>query len=68
MEVDRISRELKGLGEVAMPDAGLEATRRVEAVCNVPPVAGVLQLLEPGVAAGGFFHHRSVAHRVKAMR
>jgi hypothetical protein len=36
----------------AMPDARLDTTRCVESVCEVPPGAGVLRLLVPGMAVG----------------
>jgi hypothetical protein len=38
----RISRLLRGVGVRAMPDAGLDTTRRVESVCMVPLDASVL--------------------------
>jgi hypothetical protein len=50
MGVGRFSRPLRGVGVLAMPDEGLDTTRRVESVCKVPPGAGVLRLLVPGVA------------------
>jgi len=50
MGVGRFSRSLRGVGVLAMPDAGLDTTRRVESVCMVPLGGGVLQLLVPGVA------------------
>jgi hypothetical protein len=49
---------------IAMPDAGLDTTRRVE----VPPGAGVLQLLVPGVAVGVFVDLRRVADGVEVRR
>ena len=52
MEVGKISRPLRGVGVLAMLDAGLDTTRRVESVCVVPLGAGVLRLLLPGVAVG----------------
>ena len=33
MRVGRFSRPLRGVGVLAMPDAGLDTTRRVESVC-----------------------------------
>jgi len=47
-----------------MPDAGLDTTRRVESVCEVPLGAGVLRLLVPGVAVGVIIDHRCVADGV----
>jgi len=46
---------------LAMPDAGLDTTRRVESVCMVPLGAGVLPLLVPGVAVGVIIDSRCVA-------
>jgi len=42
MGVGRFSRPLRGVGVLAMPDTGLDTTRRVESVCEVPLGAGVL--------------------------
>jgi len=47
-----------------MPDAGLDTMRRVE----VPPGAGVLWLLVPGVAVGVFVDRRCVADGVEVTR
>ena len=44
-----------------MPDAGLDTMRHVE----VPPGAGVLQLLVPGVAVGVFIDCHCAADGVK---
>jgi len=68
MGVGRFSRPLRGVGVLAMPDAGLDTTRRVESVCKVPPGAGVLRLLVTGVAVGVFIDRRSVADGVEATR
>jgi len=64
MGVDRFSRPLREVGVLAMPDAGLETTQRVESVCEVPLGAGVLRLLEPGVAVGVILYCRCVADGV----
>ena len=48
-----------------IPDAELDATRRIESVCQVPTGAGVLRLLVPGVVVGVFIDHRSVAEGVE---
>ena len=64
MGVGRFSRPLRGVGVLAMPDAGLDTTRRVE----VPPGAGVLRLLVPGVAFGVFVDRRCVADGVEVTR
>jgi len=42
MGVGRFSRPLRGVGVLAMPDAGLDTMRRVDSVCEVPQGAGVL--------------------------
>jgi hypothetical protein len=52
---------------LAMPDAWLDTTRRVEPVCKVPTRAGVLRLLVTGVEVGGFIDRRSVTDGVEAM-
>jgi len=62
--VGRFSRPQRGVGVITMPDAGLDTTRRVE----VPPGAGVLRLLVPGVAVGVFVDCRCVADRVEVTR
>jgi len=51
-----------------MPDARLDTTQHVESVCEVPPGAGVLQLLVPGVAVGVIIDRRCVADGVDVMR
>jgi len=61
MGVGRFSRPRRGVGVITMPDAGLDPTRRVE----VPPGAGVLQLLVPGVAVGVSVDRRCVADGVE---
>jgi hypothetical protein len=68
MGVGRFSRPLRGVGVLAMPDAGLDTTRRVESVCMVPLGAGVLRLLVPGVAVGVIIDSRSVADWVEVTR
>jgi hypothetical protein len=47
-----------------MPDARLDTTQCVE----VPPDAGVLRLLVPGMAVGLFIDHRCVADGVEVTR
>ena len=42
MGVGRFSTWLKGVGVQAMPDVGLDTTRHVESVCEVPPGVSVL--------------------------
>jgi len=68
MGVGRFSRPLRAVGVLAMPDAGLDTTRRVESVCTVPPGAIVLRLLVTGVAVGVFIDRRSSADGVEATR
>jgi hypothetical protein len=53
---------------LAMPDAGLDTTRRIESVCMVPLGAGVLRLLVPGVAVGLIIDSRCVADGVEVTR
>jgi len=53
---------------LAMPDAGLDTTRRVEFVCVIPLGAGVLRLLVPGVAVGVIIDRRWVADGVEVTR
>jgi hypothetical protein len=65
MGVAKFSEPLRGVGVLAMPDAGLDTTRRVESVCMVPQGAGVLRLLVPGVAVGVIIDHRCVADGVE---
>jgi len=68
MGVGRFSRPLRGVGVLAMPDAGLDTMRRVESVCMVPLGAGVLRLLVPGVAVGVIIDSRCVVDGVEVMR
>jgi hypothetical protein len=68
MGVGRFSRPLKGMGVLAMPDAGLDTTRWVESVCMVPQGAGPLQLLVPGVAVGVIIDRRCVVDVVEVTR
>jgi hypothetical protein len=68
MGVGRLSRSLRGVGVLAMPDAGLDTTRRVESVCMVPLGAGVLGLFVPGMAVGVIINSRCVADVVEVTR
>jgi hypothetical protein len=45
---------------LAIPDARLDTTGRVESICEVPPGAGVQRLLEPGIAVGVIIDRRGV--------
>jgi hypothetical protein len=67
MGVGRLSRLLRGVGVLAMPDARLDTTRRVESVCLVPLGAGVLRLLVPGMAVGVIIDCHCVADGVEVM-
>jgi hypothetical protein len=64
MRVGRFSRPRRGVGVITMPDAGLDTTRRVQ----VPPGAGVLRLLVPGMAVAVFVDRRGVADGVEVTR
>jgi len=55
---------LGAVGVLAMPDEGLDTTRRVESLCEVPLGAGGLRLLVPGVAVGVIIDRHCVADRV----
>jgi len=46
----RFSKPLRGVGVLAMPDAGLDKMRCIESVSEVPLGVGVLRLLVSGVA------------------
>jgi len=64
--VGRFSRSLRGVGVLAMPDAGLDTTHRVESVCIVPLGACVFRLLVPGIAVGVIIARRCVVDGVEA--
>jgi len=64
MGVGRFSRPLRGVGVLAMPDAGLDTTRRINSVFEVPLRAGALRLLVPGVAVGVIIHRHCVVDGV----
>jgi len=68
MGVGRFSRPLRGVGVLAMPDAGLDTTRRTQSVRVIPPAAGVLRLLVPGVAGGEIIDRLCVADGVEGPR
>jgi hypothetical protein len=68
MGVGRFSRPRRGVGVVAMPDVMLHTTQRVEYDCEVPPGAGVLRLLVPGMAVGVIIDRRCVADEVTVTR
>ena len=64
MEVVRFSRQVRGVGRLAMPDVGLDMTRRVESIWVILLGGGVLRPLVPGVAVGVDIDHRCVADGV----
>jgi len=63
--VGKFSRPLRRVGVLAMTDALLDETRRIESACIVPLRAGVLRLLVPGVVVGVFIDHRCVVNGVE---
>jgi len=65
MGVGRFSRPLRGVGVLAMLVAGLDTSRCVESVHEVPPGAGMLRLLVPGVAIGVLIESHCVLHAVE---
>jgi len=46
---------------LAVLDARLYTAQRVETACEVPPCAGVLRMLVPGIAVGEIIDRRSMA-------
>jgi len=62
--VGRFSKPLGGVGVLAMPDAWLDTTRRIESVCHLPLAAGMSRLLVPGMAVGVLGERRCVADGV----
>jgi hypothetical protein len=64
----RFSSPLRAVGVLAMPDAGLDTTRRVESVCMVPLGGGVLRLLVPAVAVGVIIDSCCVADSMQVTR
>ena len=53
---------------LAVPDARLDTTGRVDSGCEILPGAGVIRLLVPGVADGVLFERRCVADGVEVTR
>jgi hypothetical protein len=68
MGVGRLSRPLRELRVLAMPDAGLDTTRCIESVCMIPLVSGVLRLLVPGLVVGVSIVCHCVADWVEVTR
>ena len=68
MGVGRFCRLLSGAGALAMPNAGLDTTRHVVSVCEVPQCAGALRLLVTSMAVGVGIDHHCVADGVEVTR
>jgi len=68
MGVGRSSRQLRGVGVQAMPDARLDTMRRVESACEVRLGAGVLRLLVPGAAVGVLTERQCIPAGVEVTR
>ena len=66
--VGRLSRPLRGVKVIAMPDAGLDTTWRIKSDCVIPLRAGVLQLLVPGLAVWVITYRRCAADGVEVTR
>jgi hypothetical protein len=64
MGVGSLSRQLRGVGVLAMLDAGLDTTRPVESDFMVPRGASVLRQLLPGMLGGLIIDCRCVADGV----
>jgi hypothetical protein len=60
MGVRRFSRPRRGVGVLAMPDAGLDTTQRIQSVCDVPAGSGV-----PSMADGAFINRPCVGDLVE---
>jgi len=67
MGVGQFSTPLRGVGVLAKPDAGLDTTRCVGSICEVPQGAGVLRLRVPIVAVGVFIDPRCALDGVEAL-
>jgi hypothetical protein len=68
MGVGGYSSPLRGVGVLAMPDAGLDTMLRVECFFMVPLAARVLGMLVPSVAVGVIIHRRCIADGVEVTR
>jgi len=62
----QVSKLLRGVEVLAMPDAGLDTTWRVQSVCEVSLGAGELRPLLPSVVVGEFIDRCCVDDRVDA--
>jgi hypothetical protein len=65
--VGRFRRPLRGVGVLATQDTRMDTMRWVQSVSMVPPGAGVLRLLGPGVAVGVIIERRCVENGVEVM-
>ena len=64
MRVGSVSRQLRGVGVIAMPDSGLDTMQCPE----VHPGAGVLRLPVPGAVGGVFIDRPCEADGVELTR
>jgi hypothetical protein len=60
MGVGKFSRPPTAAGMLAMPDAGLDTTQRIQSVCDVPAGSGV-----PSMADGAFINRPCVGDLVE---
>jgi len=65
MGVGRLSRQLRGVGVLAMQDVELDATWRIEFVCEVNPGVVLLWQIVPRVAVKVFIASCWVADKVE---
>ena len=68
MGVGMFSRPRRGVGVLAMLDAGLDMTPRIKSVCVIPLGSGAVRLLVPGVAVRVIIDRRCVADGVEVTR
>jgi hypothetical protein len=57
--VGKLTRPLRGVGVLAMPDARLDTMQCGESVCEIPLGAGGVPRLLPGVGVGELIYHHS---------
>jgi len=68
LRVGMFSRPLRGVGVLAMRDAGMNTTYHDEAVCEVRLGARVLRLLIPSVVVGVLIDRPSAVDAVEVTR